>query len=244
MYKNYGFCFGCNKITQFIAKGDWWRDSYVCVNCGSIPRERAVMYCVEKYYPAWRDLVIHESSPNMRGPSIRFQNEATNYIPSQYYSKERPGKIINGFRNENLEKLTFENNSIDLHITQDVFEHIIDPESAFKEIARTLKPGGAHIFTTPLVNKQEPSQRCAKRNENGEIVQLIFPEEYHGNPISNKGSLVTIRWGYDITTFIHSYCGLFTEIIYIDAVEYGIRAELIEVLITRKSLRTVNLSEL
>jgi SAM-dependent methyltransferase len=145
-----------------------------------------------------------------------------------------PGNYQGDFRNENLENLTFEDNSIDLHISQDVFEHILDPQKAFREVARTLKPGGAHIFTTPLVNKNKPTQWCAKRDQNGNIVQLIFPEEYHGNPISQEGSLVTVKWGYDITAYIYQACDLFTEMVYIDAIKYGIRAELNEVLITRK----------
>jgi len=39
--------------------------------------------------------------------------------------------------------------SFDLVITLDVFEHVLRPAKAFAEIARTLKPGGAHIYTVP-----------------------------------------------------------------------------------------------
>jgi len=234
VFTNRGFCYGCNQKTKFIARDDWWRDSYVCVKCGSIPRERALMYCVENYFPNWKEFKIHESSPCERGPSIRFRNEAKEYIPSQYFPGQKPGEILQGFRNEDLENLTFDDYSIDLHISQDVFEHIVDPALAFREIERTLKPGGAHIFTTPLVNKLKPSQQCVKRGENGELIQLIEPKEYHGNPISEEGSLVTMYWGYDITSYIKSACGLSTDIVMIDSLDYGIRAELIEVLITRK----------
>jgi len=45
-----------------------------------------------------------------------------------------------------------------LHLTQDVFEHMFDPAAAFREIVRTLQPGGAHVFTTPLVRKSEPTR--------------------------------------------------------------------------------------
>ena len=61
---------------------------------------------------------------------------------------------MNGIRFENLEHLSFDNETLDLHITQDVFEHLFDPAAAFREIARTLRPGGAHVFTTPLVQKK------------------------------------------------------------------------------------------
>jgi hypothetical protein len=68
----------------------------------------------------------------------------------------------------------------------------------------------------------------------GAIEYLIDPPEYHGNPVSADGSLATVHWGYDITRYIFDSCGLFTEMVYIDSLELGIRAEFIEVLITRK----------
>lgn len=234
IFANTGFCYSCNQTARFTATKAWWRDHYICDNCESIPRERAVMYCIEKFYPAWQEKVIHESSPVFRGTSLRLKNEAKDYRPTQYFPEIERGAIYRGFRNEDLEKLTFEDESIDLHVTQDVFEHIFEPARAFREIARTLKPGGAHIFTTPLVNKNAPTHWCARRDSNGVIEYLIDPPEYHGNPVSAEGSLVTVHWGFDIVKFIHDACGLFTEMIYIDALELGIRAEYIEVLITRK----------
>ena len=234
LFSNRGFCYSCNRTTQFTATKDWWRDHYLCDQCGSIPRERAVMYCIEKFFPEWRERVIHESSPVFRGTSLRLKSEAKEYCPTQYFPGIERGIVYRGFRNEDLEQLTFADQSIDLHVSQDVFEHIFDPAQAFREIARTLKPGGAHIFTTPLVNKISPTQWCARRGPDAEIEHLIDPPEYHGNPVSAEGSLVTVHWGYDIVKYIHDACGLFTEMIYLDALDLGIRAEYIEVLLTRK----------
>jgi SAM-dependent methyltransferase len=234
MFTNNGFCYSCNQSVKFTAHNDWWRDQYLCDNCGSIPRERAVMYCIDKFFPTWRDVRIHESSPANRSTSLRLRTECPGYIGTQYFPNIRPGSMHAGSRCEDLESLTFENESIDLHVSQDVFEHILDPGQAFKEIARTLKPGGAHIFTTPLVNKNASTEWYAKRSADGSIEYLVNPPEYHGNPISAEGSLVTTHWGYDITNYIFTSCGLFTEIVYIDALDLGIRAEFIEVLITRK----------
>jgi SAM-dependent methyltransferase len=137
------------------------------------------------------------------------------------------------YRCENLERLTFDANSVDLHVTQDVLEHVFQPEMAFREIARTLRPGGSHIFTVPLVNKHKPTEVCARIGEEGGIEHLCEPE-YHGNPVSGEGALVVRRWGYDICETIFESCGLFTQTIVIDALELGIRAEYIEVLVTRK----------
>lgn len=232
--ENSGYCFCCDEQTKFIAMHDWLRDHYKCSSCGSIPRERALMYCLEKFTPNWRNGVVHESSPCQRGASVKLR-EAKNYIPSQYYPDVQPGKMIHGARCEDLESMTFGDNSIDLHVTQDVMEHIFHPDRAFKEIARTLRPGGTHVFTVPLVNKDKPTEVCAKLDEEGNIIHLREPE-YHGNPISDQGSLVTRRWGYDICDYIFQTSGLYTKMLYIDALEYGIRAEYIEVLITTKPL--------
>ncbi len=49
----------------------------------------------------------------------------------------------------NLENLPFENNSIDVIVSQFVLEHVENPEKVFKELFRVLKPGGVFIFLTP-----------------------------------------------------------------------------------------------
>jgi SAM-dependent methyltransferase len=135
-------------------------------------------------------------------------------------------------RFENLEGMTFADESIDLHITQDVMEHVLDPDLVFKEVARTLKPGGAHIFTVPIVNKHHPSDRRALL-KGGRIVHLREPV-YHGNPVDNNGALVTFDWGFDICEHIFKASGLYTHIVNMDDVSHGIRAEYIEVLVTIK----------
>jgi SAM-dependent methyltransferase len=219
-FQNSGYCYCCDSHVEFVATSAWWRDDYRCAHCGSIPRERALMFCVETFYPNWRQLLIHESSPVIRRVPCVLR-AAPGYIPSQYFPG---GKSLDCTRHENLEKLTFADESVDLHITQDVFEHLLDPDAAFKEIARTLRPGGAHIFTTPLPNQLKPTVACANRE----------PKIFHANHITDEGSLLTFEWGYDISQRVFDATGMFTEMIFLDNLDLGIRAELIEVLITRK----------
>jgi len=231
--KNTGYCPTCAQEVTFVARNAWLRDSYRCSNCASIPRERALMLTIETYFPNWRSLTIHESSPGNRGASKRLSQECSQYIASQFFPDHKPGSIVGKFRCENLEALTFANETIDLHVTQDVLEHVFHPSKVFSEIARTLKPGGAHICTVPIVNKFKPSKLRARLSDSGDIVHLE-PPVYHGNPISDEGSLVTVDWGYDICKHIFVSCGLFTHLVYIDDLSKGIRAEYIEVLITFK----------
>lgn len=117
--------------------------------------------------------------------------------------------------NQNLENMTFKDESFDIVITQDVFEHINYPFKAFQEIERVLKPEGCHIFTVPIDN---PFVRTTPRvkMENG-IRIPILPEVYHGNPIDKEnGSLVTYDWGNDICELVEACSGMRTSVIAFD----------------------------
>jgi len=113
-------------------------------------------------------------------------------------------------------------------------EHLLDPAKAFKEIGRVLKPGGAHIFTVPLVNKDMPSSVRARRTPN-RMIEYLAPAEYHANPADEEhGALVTMHWGFDICDFIYDHSRMTTTIVKIDDLSKGIRADLIEVLVSKK----------
>jgi hypothetical protein len=231
-FQTAGHCPTCDNDVVFTASSHWFRDDFVCGHCASVPRERALMVVIDSFFPNWRNAVVHESSPGHRGASLRLSKECKQYIPSQFFSDQPPGAFVGDMRCEDLESLSFSDESIDLHITQDVLEHIFHPSRAFREIARTLKPGGMHICTVPIVNKHKPSSPRALI-ENGKVVHLQ-PEEYHGNPVGDGRSLVTVDWGYDICRHIFESSGLFTQTVHIDDMSKGIRAEYIEVLVTVK----------
>ncbi len=193
------------------------------------------MRVIKEHYPNYATLTIHESSPCGRGVSTKLADECPNYSYSHYFVGIPPGEfsLQHGARNENLEKLTFADHSLDLFITQDVMEHIFHPEAAFREIARVLRPGGAHIFTAPLVNKAKQTQRRAELSASGDVIHHFEPE-FHGNPVDPEGSLVTMNWGYDIAAFIMEKAGTPSIIIQIDDISAGIRAEYIDVIASFK----------
>jgi len=233
--KHNGYCPICEKNVLFTSKHFWLRDHFICPSCKSIPRERALFKAISEFFPNYKHLDIHESSPVNRGASLKLARECTNYDSSQYYPEITKGTKhpISRIRCEDLEDLSFPDNSFDIFITQDVMEHIFNPEKAFEEIARVLKPGGAHIFTVPLVNKQQRSQCRATKDEKGKINYLHDPE-YHGNPVDPQGALVTMHWGYDIASYITEKTKCPTIIFMIDNIDLGIHAEYIDVLISWK----------
>lgn len=232
IYKNWGgHCPVCKKAVRFYAKGDWYRDQLFCGGCGSVPRERALMRVIDSLYPNWRELSIHESSPGRRGASLVLQAECPRYVASQFIPGLEPGeRHPDGYVIQNLEMQTFEDQTFDIVITQDVFEHIFHPDLAIKEIVRTLRPGGSYIMTVPIVNKYKPSFRRASLVD-GNIISHA-PDQYHGNPVGD-GSLVTIDWGYDIGDYLNFHSGMTTSIFNICDMSAGICAEYIDVVVTR-----------
>jgi SAM-dependent methyltransferase len=150
-----GDCPICEQKVTFTSEDPWLRDHFPV--CQSIPRERALMQVINDYFPNYRKLRIHESSPCERGVSAKLRKECPAYSMSHYFADIVLGKDhpTFGCRNENLESLSYPANEFDLFLTQDVMEHIYNPEKAFSEINRVLAPGGAHIFTVPLINKSK-----------------------------------------------------------------------------------------
>lgn len=219
----------------FASSDHWLRDGFKCSGCGSIPRERALMRVLAELAPDWRSLAIHESS-GCSVSSNRLRAQCPGYVATQYDPATPWGQThIHGYRCEDLEAQTFADASFDIVITQDVFEHLFAPDRAIAEIARTLKPGGFHICTVPIVRGAQPSVRRARRRRDGSVEHLA-PAEYHGNPMDPDGALVTVDWGYDIADYLDRASGLSTTIHTIDDLSHGIRAAYIEVLVSRKSL--------
>jgi SAM-dependent methyltransferase len=230
-----GYCQICESKTVFRSKDDWLRDHFFCEKCKSIPRERSLLYAINLLYPNWRTLKIHESSPVDRATSLKLRSECAGYLATHFDPNIPFGTMSpsGSYRSENLERQTFTDNSFDLVISQDVFEHLFNPDLAIREIARTLRPGGAHIATVPMVMREQPSRRRARLSD-GKVIHEL-PPEYHGNPISADGSLVTFDWGFDLADYLGQASGLNISLLCVDNLHLGLRGQYLEVLVCRKT---------
>ena len=232
-FRSDGYCPCCRSDVVFLASNPWLREGFLCTRCHSVPRQRALLLVLDTAFPNWREMSIHESSPSHGGASRRMLRDCPRYVASQFYPGRPSGTIIDGFRNENLEAQTFGDQIFDLVVTQDVVEHLYEPDKAFREIARTLKLGGAHVFTVPLANRHDETQVWARRGSDGKP-DFLFEPEFHGNPVDDQGSPVTMRWGYDIVEYIARACGMETKFILLRDPTFGLHGEELEVLISRK----------
>lgn len=230
-----GYCPICHAPTAFRSYGPWHRDHLICVNCPgySVPRERALMLMLERLRPDWRDLAIHESSPAPRGISALLRMQGRHYSTSQFFPDAVPGAYRDGVRCEDLEALTFSDESLDVLLTQDVMEHVFNPEAVYREAYRVLRAGGLYLHTTPVSQNMAVSKRAAQKMPGGEVEHLL-PAEYHGNPIDDAGSLVTFYWGLDLPDLIASWAPFSVQMTRFNDRQHGILGEMTEVIACEK----------
>jgi SAM-dependent methyltransferase len=231
-----GYCPCCEQNTWFIAKESWLRDYYFCQHCRSIPRFRAIINRIKEFVPNISRKNVYEVAPG-GASSVWLKKNSGYYVASHYWSDIPLGSKNKEYNNgeyfcQNLEALTFEDNSFDLVVTQDVFEHIFHPDKALKEIRRVLKPGGYHIFTVPYYRGTLSSRRAMVSKAG--VVEHLKDPVFHGNPISKSGSLVTFDWGDDIVELIYKWTGMATTIYIEKNEEFGLEAEFLEVFISKK----------
>ncbi|MCL2436411.1 MAG: class I SAM-dependent methyltransferase [Clostridiales bacterium] len=229
---NTGYCVICEKTVTFIEYEKWLRDYYRCNACDSIPRQRAIINALNTFLPNWRLQAIHESSP-CGISSDYIKRNCNDYSESQFFLDKEYGLESEGIRCENLECMTFGDEVFDIFVTQDVLEHVMNPELAFAEIHRVLRKGGKHVFTMPWYPQYSKSiQRV--RMENGNLVHMLEPM-YHGNPVNSEGSIVTYDWGLDFIDFIHTHANMSTMVYLYKDRNLGLDADFLHVFISFKS---------
>ena len=194
-----GRCPICDRETSFYAIDSNPRDGLVCVNCGSVPRHRAVALALHELSVRLSQLSVHESSPSLC-THIFFRTRCGDYVGSYFFQNALNGARVGDFLCVDLLDQPFGEGRFDLVVTQDVFEHVRDPLSAFTEIRRTLRAGGVHVFTVPRCVHAPTKWRVRWVDGNAEMLE---PEEFHRDPISRRGSLVVTDWGVDLEALLY-----------------------------------------
>jgi SAM-dependent methyltransferase len=186
---------------------------------------------LDMYFPSWEHATVHESSPC----HDFIRRYSRHYSFSHFFEEVPLGTEHNGARCEDLEQLTFPDNTFDLFITQDVLEHVFQPDLAVREIMRVVKPGGAHVFTAPK-HKGLRKTRQRARLDSGTIVHLV-EAQYHGNPIGDGRALVTWDYGDDFELYLWQWCGFPTVTYVVRDRHLGLDGQYLEVFVTRKITR-------
>jgi SAM-dependent methyltransferase len=195
-----GYCLACDAPARFVA--DWrssvqgvpnWRERLQCPACGLNNRQRFVAHLVRE--SGARDVYLYEQIT----PFWEWAERALpGAVGSEYLGPDvAPGAVVKGVRHEDALALTIADDSLDLIVSNDVFEHVPDIDAALAEAARVLRAGGRMLFSVPFHSDRELTTQRAKL-EAGELIELA-PPEHHGNPVDpERGSLVFFDYGWDL----------------------------------------------
>ena len=196
-----GKCNICGWRGEFLHAG-LKREGMLCGNCSSSSRHRMVMYALGTIlrseslpvfsWPADRSFRILESSARGSYPVMmadKFDYYQTEYDPKRVTEDPR---AFADFQN-----LHYENETFDVVIASDVFEHIRRDEQAYREVYRVLKNNGAFVLTVPYDHGQARTIR--RVDTNGEHDVHVLEPEYHGG----GGHTLTYRnYGRDLLTML------------------------------------------
>jgi hypothetical protein len=205
-----GFCIPCSEEVDFIVDMQFGgkkinnfyypnlRERLVCPLCLMNNRQRLIAALIKQVLVDERIKVIYFME-QVTPIFLHFKTllKGKTFIGSEYLGFEfKSGKEYKGINHQDIENLSFRNDSIDLIVSNDVFEHVPNPQKAFCECYRALKKNGIMIFTIPFHSDLSKSVRRANLEDG--VVNFILPEVFHGNPISQDGSLVFTDFGWDI----------------------------------------------
>lgn len=172
-----------------------WREGLVYRGVNS--RSRAVLREIE--------LTLEEAKipdPRIFAPeavtafALRLRGLYPRFLGSEYTDDKERLAWMYPIPFEDLLDLSLPNDSFDIVSTNEVLEHVPSIDKSLSELCRVLRPGGWHIGTHPFRFMHADSV-VKSVIEDGKVKHLMEPE-YHGNPMSNLGSLVFELPGWDI----------------------------------------------
>lgn len=204
-----GLCAVCGRVGRFQRDGRSMRETFPCPTCRASLRYRHQAEVLLAHYstrgsaslealcsePRFAASTIFE--PGIVGPFRSRLSALRGYVCSGYWADVAPGDRRDGVRCEDLEALSFGDESLDLILSSDILEHVRRPDRAFAETFRVLRPGRSHIFTVPFLFPLEEVTRPRVDVSGPHDVHLLEPV-YHRNPLDPEGALVYNDFGLDL----------------------------------------------
>lgn len=189
--------------------GEWepnWRERLICPACGLNTRQRLLID--DLMWSLRRKSAVQRAASRLYA-SEQFSpfydwlwaNSGLECIGSEYLGADVKGGSYTPIagrdvRHEDVQQLSFEDESIDLLCSNDVLEHVNDPRLAVQEISRVLKPGGELFLSVPFSPNEDFSRRRARLGPDG--IEYLVEAEYHHDPLAEQGALVYFNLGWDL----------------------------------------------
>lgn len=167
-----------------------------CIACGASAVTLSLIAVLRVRIPQLQQRKVYELSA--RGALYQWlQQQGATLTGSEYFPSVPSGEYRNGVLCQDVQALSFADNSFDLCTSTDVFEHVADDHKGFAQVARVLRPGGLFVFTVPLYGGEATIERA--RYVAGGNIEHLLPPEYHGDPVGPAGRILALRnYGNDI----------------------------------------------
>jgi ubiquinone/menaquinone biosynthesis C-methylase UbiE len=205
-------CAVCGTFQVFERTAYAIRETYRCKTCKALLREREQAQAIVNTFGRGAARSIAELiqcsdfsvnriyEPGTVGPFRSYFKQLPYYHQSDFYENSEDAAKNPLLPHQNLEALSYADETFDLVISSDILEHVRRPAVAFSESARVLRVGGYNIFTVPL---QDPIPRktIVRVSVEGDRDIPILPEHYHGNGKGGR-SLVYTDFGADIVEML------------------------------------------
>jgi SAM-dependent methyltransferase len=165
-----------------------------CARCGASAVHLSLGWALRDRIAQLGDSDVCELSS--RGPLVAYlRRRARSIATSEYFPGLASGSMHAGIRCEDVQDLSYADESFDLVTHTEVLEHVPDDARAFAELYRVLRHGGTMLFTVPLHGGPETVERARLRD--GKVEHLLEPV-YHNDPLRAQGILAFRDYGSDI----------------------------------------------
>ena len=165
-----------------------------CIKCTANVTNLSLIPVIRNHFAAsGMEKVAYELSTY--GSTLQWlNNNFKNVITSEFIPGEAFGECVNGVLNQDIQQLTFDDDSIDLITSNQVFEHVPDDIKGYSECFRVLRKGGALVFSVPMFEIE--STRRIATIDNGNITFLGTPE-YHDSRCGGAKS-APVFWHHSV----------------------------------------------
>ncbi|MFZ4598551.1 MAG: class I SAM-dependent methyltransferase [Terrimicrobiaceae bacterium] len=197
--------------TQWEIDSDWVRffnerEGSLCLRCRNSRRSQYFSDCILRYARATNLTDATYLSHAVRMPrfarmavaeinSCGRMHSVLSRLPLLSYSEYVGGDAL--ARSEDMMALSYRDNSFDIVLHSETLEHVPDTVKALREIFRVLRPGGACIFTVPVVGDGRATRTRAVLDDG--LLKHLLPPSFHGMPWGKKGDyLVFHEFGNDL----------------------------------------------
>lgn len=202
-----GHCPLCGK-TVFL-RYNWDKWSVRCIKCGAAANSMALALVLNCKIDKWMEMSIYINSAS--GPYFNFLKKHSKKLVNSLFFENVPlGEYFKNIQCQDLQRLTYPDNSFEICTSAEVFEHVPNDKEAFKEIYRVLKPGGYFLFTVPLKGIEYTIERAEGV---GDSLKYLRTPEYHNDSMRGGKVLCYRDYGKDILKRLELAGFIETEII-------------------------------